>query len=96
MVRKGDKQAVVLFEKFNKVPMPDHTDLTEDNIKNIVAYIKSESGKSEKKSSSIATSASKSKNRPISLAKDFWPLMGLAAAIGLLISTLLFTVRVKK
>ncbi len=47
MIRKGDKDAAALFEKFNKVTMPDHPDLTEEDIKNVVAYIKSESSKSE-------------------------------------------------
>lgn len=42
LVKSGDKTAVALFEKFNKVPMPDHPDLTPDNIKNIVEYIKIE------------------------------------------------------
>ena len=41
LVKSGDKDAVALFEKFNKIPMPDHTDLTSDNIKSIVEYIKS-------------------------------------------------------
>jgi mono/diheme cytochrome c family protein len=43
VVKSGDVYAVALFEKFSKVTMPDHRDLTTDNIKNIVAYIKSES-----------------------------------------------------
>jgi mono/diheme cytochrome c family protein len=43
VVRSGDVYAVALFEKFSKVAMPDHPDLTTDNIKNIVEYIRSES-----------------------------------------------------
>src|SRR5215208_1973077 len=42
VIKSGDKDAVALFEKFNRIPMPDHPDLTADNIKNIVDYIKSE------------------------------------------------------
>jgi len=42
VVKSGDQYAVALFEKFNKFPMPDHPDLTADNIKNIVDYIKTE------------------------------------------------------
>ena len=42
LVKSGDKDAVALFEKFNKIPMPDHTDLTPDHITSIVEYIKSE------------------------------------------------------
>jgi cytochrome c551/c552 len=38
----GDTAAVRLYEKFNKIPMPDHPDLTAENIQGILAYIKSE------------------------------------------------------
>jgi mono/diheme cytochrome c family protein len=43
MIKKGDKDAVALFVKFNKVPMPDHPDLSADHIRSIVDYIKAES-----------------------------------------------------
>ena len=42
VIKGGDKTAIDLYEKFNKVPMPDHTDLSPESIKNILAYIKSE------------------------------------------------------
>jgi mono/diheme cytochrome c family protein len=45
MINKGDKDAVVLFTKFNRVPMPNHPDLTDNNIKDIIAYIKAETQK---------------------------------------------------
>ncbi|MGQ0739071.1 MAG: c-type cytochrome [Bacteroidota bacterium] len=43
MVKKGDTAALAVFQKFNKVPMPDHSDLTDGQIKSIVDYIKTES-----------------------------------------------------
>lgn len=43
LIKSGDADAVKIFEEFNKVPMPDHPDLTEENIKSIVEYIKAES-----------------------------------------------------
>lgn len=43
LVKQGDTTAVSLFSKFNKVVMPDHPDLTEKDIKNIVEYVKAES-----------------------------------------------------
>jgi len=43
MVKSGDSAALALFTKFNKVVMPDHADLTPDNIKSIVEYISVES-----------------------------------------------------
>jgi len=33
LVKSGDKDAVALFQKFNRIAMPDHPDLTADNIK---------------------------------------------------------------
>ncbi|MDQ6815054.1 MAG: cytochrome c [Bacteroidota bacterium] len=42
VIKSGDKEAIALFEKFNKITMPDHPDLTEADIKGIVEYIKSE------------------------------------------------------
>ena len=42
MVKSGDKDAVAVFEKFSKVVMPDHADLKEADIKEILAYIKLE------------------------------------------------------
>ena len=42
MIKKGDKDAIALFEKFNKIPMPDHADLTDAHIKSVVEFVKSE------------------------------------------------------
>ena len=39
VIRSGDKDAVALFESFNKIPMPDHKDLTEEDITSIIEYI---------------------------------------------------------
>ena len=41
VIKDGDPYAVALYDKFNKIPMPDHTDLTPSDIKGIVDYIKS-------------------------------------------------------
>ena len=40
LIKSGDKEAGALFAQFKNMPMPDHPDLTADNIKNIVEYIK--------------------------------------------------------
>ena len=42
LIKSGDQDAIALFEQFNKIPMPDHSDLNESQIKSIVDYIKSE------------------------------------------------------
>ncbi len=44
MVQAGDKEAVAVFEKFNKVPMPAfESSLKNEDIDAVVAYIKAES-----------------------------------------------------
>ena len=46
LVQAGDKDAVALFEKFNKVPMPVFEgSLSDEDIANVIAFIKEESDK---------------------------------------------------
>jgi len=40
LVKSGDKQAVKIFEEYNKIPMPSHPNLTDAQIKDILLYIK--------------------------------------------------------
>ena len=95
MVKSGDKDAVALFAQFNRIPMPDHADLTADDIKNIVEYIKSET---------ITTSSEAPFAKPTSLRPKYMPLSihnyGFFAIIlgliVLLIGALLAWVRVKE
>jgi len=66
VIKGGDQKAIELYEKFNKVPMPDHLDLSAESIKDILAYIKSES-----KAPSSAVSF-----RPGKLHPSYTPLSG--------------------
>lgn len=93
MVKKGDKEAIAIFEKFNKIPMPDHTDLTDDNIKSIVEYIKSESKTGEEKPPFSRPEKIRPNYIPISF-HDFGYFLGFLAAVGALIVCLLFAVEV--
>ena len=43
VIKSGDTAAVNLFKRFNSTPMPDHPDLTDEQIKSILSYIKEES-----------------------------------------------------
>lgn len=45
MVKAGDKAALEVFNQNNQVVMPDHPDLTDDMIGDILGYIKEEAGK---------------------------------------------------
>jgi mono/diheme cytochrome c family protein len=95
MVKSGDIDAVALFEKFNKITMPDHPDLTEENIKQIVEYIKSETRPADENKAPFATPTKKpGYERPLST-KDYGFFgVYLLVVIGL-ISTLLFAVQTR-
>ena len=46
MVKGGDADAIAVFEKYNKIVMPDST-ISDDQIKAVLGYIKSASGGAE-------------------------------------------------
>lgn len=94
MVKNGDKDAMALFEKFNKIPMPDHPDLTADNIKNVVDYIKSETKKVDDKAPFVKPYKVRPNYTPLSIS-NYGFFIGYLALVGLLIITLLFAVQVK-
>jgi cytochrome c2 len=43
VIKSGDTAAVSLFKQFNGTIMPDHPGISDQDIKNIIGYIKSES-----------------------------------------------------
>ena len=43
VIKSGDKYADSLFKAFDNMPMPDHPNLTDDQIKGLLAYISEES-----------------------------------------------------
>lgn len=95
MVKKGDKDAVALFEKFNKIPMPDHQDLSAEEIKNIVTYIKSESKPEAEEKAPFAKPGMKRPHfTPLSF-NDYGFFIGYLGVVVLLILVLLFAVQVK-
>lgn len=95
LVKSGDKTAVELFNKFNKIPMPDHPDLTDAHITSLVEYIKSEGSVAEEKAPFARPSKLRSNYTPLS-ANDYRYFIGYLAAVGLLIITLLLAVQLKQ
>lgn len=94
MVKAGDKDAVALFEKFNKVPMPDHPDLKEEDIKGIVAYIKSESKSAETSAAPFAKPGKRrADNRPLSK-DDAYFFIAYLGAVALLVRALVYAVQI--
>ena len=94
MVKEGDKDAIAIFEQFNKIPMPDHSDISEEKIKSIVEYIKSETA--------IAGTAVKIKKpgkkrpnyKPLTI-QNYGYFLVFFLVVALLISALLFAVQLK-
>ncbi|HZI52782.1 MAG TPA: cytochrome c [Chitinophagaceae bacterium] len=95
LVKSGDKDAVALFQQFNRVPMPDHPDLTSDHIKSIVEYIKSESKPVGEQVAPFAKPGKREPGyKPLSLQKDYLIFLVYLAIVGMLIAVLLFAVHV--
>lgn len=95
LVKSGDKDAVALFEQFNKIPMPDHTDLSDVDIQSIVEYIKSESKPVlATKAPFVKPGKLKPNYLPLSIQKDYKFFVGYLSAVMLLIFVLLFAVSV--
>lgn len=96
LVQAGDKDAVAVFTKFNKIPMPAHPDLTAEDIKGIVGYIKSEAAPSGAEKAPFA--------KPLKLRPAYTPLtfanatffVGYFAVVALLVVALLFAVQIKE
>jgi mono/diheme cytochrome c family protein len=96
MVKAGDKDAVTIFNQFNKIPMPDHGDLSDAQIKNIVAYIKTEAKPVVEEKAPFA--------KPSKLRPAYTPLafhnyeffIVFLSLVALLIGVMLFAVQVKE
>lgn len=93
LIKGGDQYAVSLYEKFNKVPMPDHPDLTDDNIKSIVAYIKSQTVNQNEQPPFAKPSKKMTHYFPLSIQKDYGFFIGYFSVVMILVLALLFAVQ---
>jgi hypothetical protein len=75
--------------------MPDHPDLSSDNIKNIVEYIKSQSKPVNEEVPFAKPSKKMTPYVPLSIQKDYGFFIGYLAVVTILILALLFTVQAK-
>ncbi|HEX2629495.1 MAG TPA: cytochrome c [Chitinophagaceae bacterium] len=95
MINSGDKEAVTIYEQF-RIPMPEHPDLTDENIKQIVEYIKSEAKPVEENKGTFAKPSRKpNPSKPLSLKKDIGFFTAYLLSVVLLIAVLLWGVHVK-
>jgi cytochrome c551/c552 len=94
VIRSGNPEAVALFEKFNRIPMPDHQDLSANDISNILAYIKQSTVSTE----TSAPFRRPGKIRPAYLpltGDEYWFFIGFVAVVFLLVGGLVALVQVK-
>lgn len=93
VIKSGDKEAVALFKQFNNIPMPDHKDLSEAQIKNVVEYIKTEASTAKKESTEEKPVQKETTYLPIVL-KNYGFLISFFAVFALLIGAITFAVKV--
>lgn len=97
LVKSGDKDAVAVFNQFNKIPMPDHADLTAEDVKSVVEFIKSESKTDVTEKPPFAKPTKiRPAYIPLSITADFGVFAGFLAIIILFIAALIFAVQVKQ
>jgi len=94
MIKGGDKDATALFAKFNSIPMPDQADLSEQDIKNIVEFIKEEAVNAKAAPPLVRPSEEKPGFIPLafSSASFFLP---FTIGIMMIVGALLFYAKVK-
>jgi cytochrome c551/c552 len=96
LIKDGDKDALAVYEQFNRIPMPDHPDLTGEHIKSIVEYIKSEAKAVDENKAPFAKPGKlTTPYKPLSLQKDYLFFIVYLAVVAMLIAVLLFAVKVK-
>jgi cytochrome c551/c552 len=96
MISRGDQEAVALFEKFNRVPMPDHPDLTREHIASILEFIASESKEAGKEKAYRLPPDNRKMRKPFSIKEDWLFFGGYLVAVFLLVIVLLFGVRARE
>lgn len=94
VIKSGDQYAVDLFNKF-KVQMPDHADLTADNIKSVVEYIKVESQAGNQKPAVVTTEPVKTDYISMILTNKGL-LVSSLVLVAILIAALWFVIKTKQ
>ncbi len=88
MIKNGDKDAVAIFNQMNQAVMPDHADLKDADVLNILAYVKDESAKLEAKAGEAPfqrPAEVKGSERPLSISNDRWVFIGFFILVILII-----------
>lgn len=95
VIKGGNKEAMELFQKFNNIPMPDHADLSAENIKSIVAYIKAESKDGATEKAPFAKPERLHPNYTPVAITNYGFFLAYLGAVALLVGALLLAVQLK-
>src|SRR5690606_27136180 len=93
MVDQGDPVAVALFDEYNKLLMPAFTQFSEDQIRNIIAYVQDEEAKMAQAASAPAGAAG---GGAASDDASSFMLIGMAALLVLAIAVVIVLNRVTR
>ena len=97
LIQKNDKQAVALYNQFNQIVMPDHPDLSADDIKSVLTYIKSETKNSATTEAPFVKPGTYAPNyHPLSITKNAGFFVAYIFAVLVLVASLLFAVNIKE
>ncbi len=75
MVKNGDAQAVAVFNENNQGVMPDHPDITKEDVENIIAFVNAEAAIliAAKENTGIQRPKEiKGNARPMVFSRDYW------------------------
>jgi cytochrome c2 len=95
MISAGDPDAKAIFAKYQTL-MPDHKDLNEADVKNIITYIKEESERLEKEAANNPIKRPKETqldDLPLVFAKDWWVFLVFGFFLFLLVYAMLFVIQ---
>jgi cytochrome c2 len=96
MIQKNDKDAVALYNQFNQIVMPDHSDLSADDIKNVIAYIKSETKAGTTKAPFSKPGKLVPNYHPLSMQNNSGFFITYLVAIAVFVLLFVFAVNVKE
>ncbi|WP_270089479.1 cytochrome c3 family protein [Sphingobacterium sp. SYP-B4668] len=92
MIASGDADAIAIFEEYNKSVMTSFTDLSDDQIKGVLAYIDAESVKADAPKEGGAEGSGGTKDTGAST----WSILGMFGIIALAVVVIVLLNRVTK
>ncbi|RFS26589.1 cytochrome c [Chitinophaga silvatica] len=95
MIKAGDRDALEVFNQNNQVVMPDHPDLTDDMIRDILDYVKEEASKAPADEAPFARPTEKEPNLMPLTIYNFPFMVAYLLLVAIMIILLIFLVNLK-